>query len=62
MVESLQKIVVPFIDTKRLELGLDPMHPALVILDGQSITDFYKLLVNHNIRYVSVPANFTDKL
>ena len=65
MIQYLQKIVIPFLKSKREELGLPASQPALAIFDlfkGQQTNHFKELLRSNNIRYVVVPANCTDKL
>lgn len=65
MKRYLEKIVIPFLERKRKALNLSPSHPALAIFDcfrGQTTPEFYRVLKQHNIAYVIVPANCTDKL
>lgn len=65
MKRYLEKVIVPFLERKRVELKLPPTHPALAIFDcfrGQTTSDFYRLLETYSINYVIVPANCTDKL
>ena len=47
------------------DLGLDAKHSALVIFDvfkGQCTSDVLQILKDHNIFYVTVPNNCTDRL
>ena len=63
--EYLESIIIPYIKTKRHELGLDDTFPALVIFDvfkGQTTEAMFQLLRDNNIYVVTIPANCTDKL
>ena len=65
MKRYVEHIIVPFLERKRADLKVGPTHPALAIFDcfrGQTTEDFLMLLDKHNIRYVQVPPNCTDKL
>ena len=65
MKRYLLKVVVPYLNTKRQELHLASSHPALAIFDcfkGQTTPEFLLLLEEHNIFFVQVPANCTDRL
>lgn len=65
MLRYVKKIIVPFLNNKRASLHLNKKHPALCIFDhfrGQMTTEFKNMLSKHNIVYVTVPANCTDKL
>ena len=65
MIQYLNKIVIPFLKSKRDALKLPQPQPALAIFDvfkGQQTTKFKDLLRTNNIRMVVVPANCTDKL
>ena len=65
MKRYLEKIVIPFVDQKRVSLKLEQTHPALAIFDcfrGQTTPDILAVLESHNIIAVQVPANCTDKL
>ena len=65
MKRYVEKIIVPFLDEKRAALNLDMTYPALAIFAcfrGQTTLEFYSLLEKHNIIFVQVPANCTDKL
>ena len=65
MLRYVEKIIVPFLNNKRASLHLNKKHPALCIFDhfrGQMTTEFRNMLSKHNIVYVTVLANCTDKL
>ena len=65
MIQYLQKIIIPFLKSKREELGLPASQPALAIFDlfkGQQTDHFKEVLHTNNIHFVVVPANCTDKL
>ena len=65
MKRYVDKVIVPFLDEKRAALKLDKTHPALAIFDcfrGQTTPESYSLFEKHNIIFVQVPANCTDKL
>ena len=65
MKHYLEKILIPYVIEKRKELKLASHHPALVIFDkftGQGTSDVLKLLEQHHINFVMVPANTTDRL
>ena len=56
-------ILVPYLQKK--DFGLVPTHPALVLFDefiGQTTNDVLELLQLHNIYYVIIPPNTTDRL
>ena len=63
--EYIEKIIIPYKDSKRKELKVSSDQPALAIYDvfkGQQTEDIVKLLEQNNIYVVSVPANCTDRL
>lgn len=65
MIDYVEKIFIPYVQSKREELGLDATHPALAIFDefnGQTTDTVYNLLEKNDIYYVIVPPNCTDKL
>ena len=65
MVKYIEKIIVPFVNQKRTELNLPMSHSALAIFDcfkGQTTPSVKALLAKHNIRFVLIPPNCTDKL
>ena len=65
MKSYLQKIMIPYIETKRKELGLPNNYPSLVIFDNfkaQCTDDLLALLTENNIHYIFIPANCTDRL
>ena len=46
-------------------LGLEETYPALALFDGfrgQNTPEFLEILGAHNIHFVKIPANTTDKL
>lgn len=54
MKSYLQKIMIPYIETKRKELGLPNNYPSLVIFDNfkaQCTDDLLALLIENNIHY-----------
>ena len=59
------RVLFPYVAKKRVELKLEPDHPALVIFDnfnGQCTEDFLKLLESNHFDVVLVPPNCTDRL
>ena len=63
--QYLQKIILPFIEQKREELGLSASHPVLVLFDhfkGQTTEQCLKFLEGHHIHHVLIPENCTDRL
>ena len=65
MIAYLQNILFPYIDCKREELNLGVNFPALVMFDNfkaQRTEKVLKLLEDHHIHEVMVPANCTDRL
>ncbi len=62
MMEYIQEIIVPFVESKREMVG---DHAALVIMDnfkGQKTPKISELLEDHNIHMAFIPLNTTDKL
>ena len=65
MIDYVEKIFVPYVQSKREELGLDATYPALAIFDefnGQTTDAIFSRLENNHIYYIIVPPNCTDKL
>ena len=65
MIVHLQNILFPYIDCKREQLKLGANFPVLVIFDNfitQRTEKVLKLLEDHHIHVVMVPANCTDQL
>ena len=65
MLKYIDRIIVPYVQQRRLQLKLSSGYPALVIFDvfkGQCVESIFKKLEENNILYVLVPANCTDKL
>ena len=63
--QYLKKIILPFIELKRMELGLSASHPALVLFDhfrGQNTERCFNFLEDHHIHHVLIPKNCTDQL
>ena len=60
MVDYLEKIFLPYVKSKREELGLSATYPALAIFDefnGQMTDAVFGLLKKNHIYYVIVPPN-----
>ena len=58
MVDYLEKIFLPYVKSKREELGLNATYPALAIFDefnGQTTDAVFSLLEKNHIYYVFVP-------
>ena len=65
MIAYLNHIIIPYVNAKRKELGLNQQHPALAIFDvfkGQCTENVFQLLEENNTLYVIVPNNCTDIL
>ncbi len=65
MIDYVKKVLLPYVNDKRVELTLPEDHPALVIFDkfnGQTTEEVFKLLEGNSIMYVIVPPNCTDRL
>lgn len=65
MLRYIKKIVLPFVERVRHDLGFDEQQAALAIFDcfkGQLTNQVVQLLEEHNIQSVLVPANCTDQL
>ena len=65
MLEYIDKIIVPYVEDKKKELGLPEDHHALVIYDefrGQITEDVMAELRQHHFDVVLVPPNCTDCL
>ena len=63
--DYIQKIIVPYVQSKRKELQLPEDFPALAIYDvfkGQVTKKVFSILEANNIYTVRVPANCTDRL
>ena len=60
MIEYVEKILVPYINRKRIELKLSPNQPALLIFDNfkaQTTSSMLKLLDSYSINVALLPAN-----
>ena len=56
-------ILIPFIEEQRTILKLKSTHRALVLADGfKGQNTFIAVLEKHNISFVKIPPNCTDKL
>ena len=65
MIAYVERIILPYVSSKRKELKLVPDYPALVIFDkftGQGTESVLQLLQENHIHVVMVPANCTDRL
>ena len=65
MVEYIEEIIVPYVDSTRDHLGVDSSQAALVILDsfkGQVTNSINMLLEANNIQVCLLPPNTTDFL
>ena len=65
MLNYIDKIIVPFVERVREDLGLDKQQAALAIFDhfkGQLTDSITQVLEKHNIQSVLVPACCTDRL
>ena len=65
MLKYLNEVIVPFVKGTRKELGVDEQQPALAIFDhfkGQKTELITKLLEDHLIHSVLIPANYTGHL
>ena len=63
--EYIEKIIIPYVKRKRLELKLSADHSALTIFNvfkGQMTEEVFSMLEENNIHVVKVPANCTDRL
>ena len=61
----VEKIIVPFVNSKRKQLRLNADHRALAIVDkfkGQCTPLIVEILDSNNIDVVYAPANCTDRL
>ena len=65
MIKYIDKIIVPFVDRKREELGLEDDHAALAVFDhfkGQLTDKIRECLERNHIHSVLIPAVYTGKL
>ena len=63
--EYIQKVILPYVESKRKELNLPQHFPALAIFDvfkGQTTREVFQLLEDNHIYVVSIPANCMDRL
>ena len=61
--QYLQKIILPFMKHKRVELGFSADRPALVLFNhfkGQVMKQCLQFLEDHHIHHVLIPENCTD--
>ena len=65
MLEYVEKVIVPYVQSKRKKLELPEDYPALAIYDafkGQQTPELTSFLERNNIYAVNIPANCTDRL
>ena len=65
MLSYIEKVIVPFVERVRSDLGCTEDQPALALFDrfrGQLTEAITKLLESNNIHCVLIPAKCTDKL
>ena len=65
MIAYIQSVIVPYMTQKRRQLGLDLKQNGLVVLDefkGQTTSRVLNLLQSHDLMYVIIPPNCTDRL
>ena len=65
MREYIERIIVPYVNSKRNELKFQSDQPTLAIFDvfrGQQSQSIMDLLEENNIFVVNIPANCTDRL
>ena len=65
MKRYIDRIIVPFVTQKRIDLKLEPTRPAAAIFDnfrGQTTAGILSHLRSHHIVPIQLPANCTDKL
>ena len=65
MKEYIDKIILPYVKQKRIDLKLSVDYPALVIFDnfkGQCTKELLSTLDDNNINVILIPANCTDRL
>jgi len=65
MKEYVEKVLVPYINSKRTELRFSPDQPALLMFDyfkAQTTSSMLKLLYSYNLYVVLLPANCRDRL
>ena len=65
MVEYIDKIIVPYVDRKRVDLDQSDDYPAVAIFDnfkGQLTERVTQVLEENNIQSVLIPANHTGEL
>ena len=63
--QYIHKILLPYVNSKREELGLPSSYPALVIYDrfkGQCTNDVLQILKENHIDTLLIPASCTDRL
>ena len=65
MKDYVGKIIIPYLQKKREELGLLPDQPALLLFDNfkaQCTTSLLQTLDDNNINVLLIPPNCTDRL
>ena len=58
----IERIIVPYVQSKRHDLKLPEDRLALAIFKGQQTADVTSILEENNIYVIDVPANCTDRL
>ena len=65
MKEYIDKIILPYVKQKRIDLKLSNDYPTLVIFDnfkGQCTKKLLSIIDDNNINVILIPANCTDCL
>jgi len=65
MLAYINRIIVPYVQSKRKEFHLSPSFPALVLFDhfsGQTSQAIFDALGKHKLLYVLIPKTCTDRL
>ena len=65
MEEYIKVVIIPYFENKRKRLKLEANKRGLVLFDnfnGQCTDGIFKLLEEHHINVILIPANCTDQL
>jgi len=65
MTDYLNKVLIPYVERKRLELHLGSRYPAVVMFDNfkaQCTAEILKMLDDSHIYVILIPPNCTDRL
>jgi len=65
MTDYLNKVLIPYVERKKLELHLGSRYPAVVMFDNfkaQSTAEILQLLDDSCIHVILIPPNCTDRL